>query len=93
MTAETKNKEWNMGTIPDFALQVREVEQNLASEWQYVQSGWQDRVADSFCHGVMEPYMRNFQQYVTGEGINGYGIAQLVQQMERHLMDMDALID
>lgn len=80
-----------MSNIPDFVIQVHEVEQNLKSEWESVQNGWQDNVAEDFGKGVMEPYMRNFQQYLTGEGINGYGLEQLLQQMDKHLQDMESL--
>lgn len=80
-----------MSNIPDFVRQVQEVEQKLNSEWQSVQEGWQDRVAEGFNEGTMVPYSKNFQQYITGEGMNGYGLEQLLQQMERHLQDMEAL--
>lgn len=80
-----------MGNIPDFVLRVQQVEQNLKGEWQSVQQGWQDCVAEGFNSGVIEPYSRNFQQYVTGEGISGYGLEQLLQQMDRHLQEMESL--
>lgn len=82
-----------MSTLPDFVAQVQEVEQKLKAEWQSVQEGWQDSVAEGFNVGVIEPYMLNFQQYVTGEGINGYGLEQLLQQMDRHLQDMNSLVN
>lgn len=80
-----------MSSIPDFVHQVQEVEQKLQAEWQSVQAGWQDSVAERFNEGVMIPYMKNFRQYITGEGISGYGLEQLLQQMERHLQDMASL--
>lgn len=80
-----------MSNTPDFVRQVQEVEQRLNSEWQTVRGGWQDCVAERFNEGVMIPYSRNFQQYITGEGITGYGLEQLLQQMERHLQDMESL--
>lgn len=78
-------------SIPDFVFQVQNVEQKLESEWQTVQQGWQDAVAHSFNDGVIEPYMLNFRQYITGEGISGYGLEQLLQQMDQHLQEMDSL--
>lgn len=80
-----------MNTTPNFALQVQETEKKLQSEWQTVREGWKDKVSEDFNIRVMEPYMRNFQQYVTGEGISGYGVEQLVQQMEKHMQDMDSV--
>lgn len=77
--------------MSDFVSQVQEVEQKLKAEWQTVQQDWKDRVAGSFDTGVMQPYMKNFQQYITGEGVTGYGIDQLMQQMEKHLRDMSPL--
>lgn len=82
-----------MSNIPDFVSQVQDVERKLKAEWQSVQEGWQDSVAERFNEGVMVPYSKNFQQYITGEGITGYGLEQLLQQMERHLQDMSSLID
>ena len=86
----TKNDK-TMSNIPDFVRQVQEVEQKLKAEWQSVQGGWQDGVAERFNEGVMVPYSRNFRQYITGEGITGYGLEQLMRQMERHLQDMGSL--
>ena len=63
----------------------------LKTEWHSVHAGWQDKIAEDFNVGIIEPYMRNFQQYVTGDGINGYGVEQLVQQMEKHMQDMASL--
>ncbi len=82
-----------MSNIPDFVSQVQDVERKLKAEWQSVQEGWQDSVAEKFNEGVMVPYSKNFQQYITGEGITGYGLEQLLQQMERHLQDMASLTD
>ena len=85
--------EKTMSNIPDFVRQVQEVEQKLQTEWQSVQEGWQDCVAEGFKEGTMVPYSKNFHQYITGESINGYGLERLLQQMERHLQDMALLIN
>lgn len=82
-----------MINTPDFVRQVQEVEQKLRTEWQSVREGWQDSVAEGFNEGAMEPYSKNFQQYITGEGISGYGLERLLQQMECHLQDMASLLD
>ena len=80
-----------MSNTPDFVHQVQDVEQKLRIEWQSVLEGWQDIVAEDFGSGVMEPYMRNFRQYLSGEGISGYGLDPLLLQMEMHLQDMTSL--
>ena len=80
-----------MSSTTDFVAQVRDVERKLTTEWQTVQQGWQDSVAESFDEGVMKPYMRNFQQYLSGEGLSGCGLEQLLQQMDRHLQEMNSL--
>ena len=82
-----------MNNTPDFVHQVQEIERNLTTEWQTVQEGWQDNVEEGFNEGVMTPYMRNFKQYITGEGICGYGLEQLLQQIERHQQEMASLIN
>ena len=76
---------------PDFVSQIKEVESNLNAQWQSTQDVWDDPVADRFRSGTMEPYSKNFQQYLTGEGINGYGIVELMHQMEKHLQEMSSL--
>lgn len=78
-------------SIPDFVSQVHNIEQKLESEWQTVQQGWQDAVAQRFNDEVMAPYMLNFRQYITGNGISGYGLEQLLQQMNQHQQKMDSL--
>lgn len=80
-----------MSNSPNFVYQVQEVERDLEIEWQSVQQGWRDDVAERFNEKIMDPYMRVFRQYITGEGITGYGIEQLLQQMERHLQDMASI--
>lgn len=80
-----------MSNTSDFVQQVQEVEQQLKTEWQSLQEGWQDCVAVGFNEGVMVPYLKIFQQYLSGEGINGYGLEQLLQQMDKHLQDMASL--
>jgi len=80
-----------MSNIPDFVLQIQEVERNLKAQWQIVQEEWCDSAAESFKNDIMEPYTRNFHQYITGEGIKGLGVDKLVQQMDKHLQDMESL--
>lgn len=80
-----------MSNIPDFVLQVQEVERNLKAKWQLVQEDWRDAAAESFNKDIMEPYSDNFRKYITGEGIKGYGLDKLVQQMDKHLQDMEKL--
>jgi hypothetical protein len=80
-----------MRGIPDFVPQVQDIERRLKSEWHTVQEGWQDSVAEGFNEGVMEPYVQNFHQYITGEGLDCYGLEQLLQQMDSHLQQMESL--
>ena len=80
-----------MSNIPDFVLQIQEVERNLKARWQVVQSDWRGATADSFNDGVIEPYCSNFHKYITGDGIKGLGVDQLMQQMDKHLNEMARL--
>ena len=86
-----KHKKKHMSNIPDFVLQIQEVERNLMAQWALVQEDWRDSAGESFQRDIMEPYTRNFHKYITGEGIKGYGVDKLVQQMDRHLQDMERL--
>ena len=80
-----------MSNIPDFVLQIQEAERNLKAHWQVVQQDWRGDTADSFNDGIMDPYCQNFQKYITGEGIKGYGVDQLMKQMDKHMQDMAQL--
>lgn len=78
-------------SVPDFVSDVCNVEQHLDSEWQTVKQVWQDDVARRFEVDIVEPYMRNFSQYIYGEGFCGMGLEQLLQQMEQHQQEMSSL--
>lgn len=80
-----------MSNIPDFVLQIQEAERNLKAQWQVVQQDWKLGTAQSFNDGVMDPYCLNFKRYITGEGLTGYGVDKLMQQMDKHLQDMSKL--
>lgn len=80
-----------MSNTPDFVLQIQEVEHSLSTKWQEVQTGWRDQVAERYKTGVMEPYSKNFNQYISGEGISGYGVAEMLQQIQKHLQEMASL--
>ena len=43
-----------MSNIPDFVLQIQEVERNLQARWQVVQEDWRDSAAESFKEDVMD---------------------------------------
>lgn len=77
-----------MSNIPDFVLQIQEAERNLKARWQVAQEDWKDAAAESFNDGIIDPYCKNFHQYITGEGITGFGVDKLMQQMDKHLHDM-----
>lgn len=80
-----------MSNTPDFVLQIQEVEQGLNAKWQEAQQVWRDNVAERFRTTIMEPYTKNFNKYLTGEGINGCGVADLMQKMSMHLQEMSSL--
>lgn len=80
-----------MSNIPDFVLQVQEVERKLNAQWQETQRDWKDQVAERFKTNILEPYTQNFHQYISGDGISGYGVAELLQKMQQHLQEMSSL--
>lgn len=82
-----------MSNVSSFVTQVQNVEQQLQSEWMAVQKVWCDSVGDNFGTGVMVPYMRNFPMYISGDGSEGLGLDVLLKQMDKHLQDMDSILD
>ena len=80
-----------MGNIPDFVLQIQEAERNLKAKWQMVQNDWRGQAANNFNSGVMEPYTANFHKYITGDGIRGCGVDDLMKRMDKHMQAMAKL--
>lgn len=80
-----------MSNIPDFVLQIQEVERNLKATWEVVHEDWRDAAAQSFNDDVMSIYVSNFSRYITGDNLTGYGVDELMQQMDKHLQDMAEL--
>lgn len=77
-----------MSNIPDFVLQIQEVERNLKATWTVVKDDWRDSVAQQYNDYVIDIYVENFSKYITGNGIKGYGIDDLMSQMDKHMQDM-----
>jgi len=75
----------------EFTLRVQEVEHDLNAKWQLAQEDWRDLAAEQFKTNIMEPYSRNFQQYISGEGISGYGLTELMLQIDKYLNEMSLL--
>ena len=80
-----------MSNIPDFVLQIQEVERNLKARWRVVKTGWNGAAADSFDSNVMSKFSLYIEQYITGNGITGLGVDKLLSQMDKHLVDMQQL--
>lgn len=77
--------------IPDFVLQIQEVERNIKAEWKVTHEDWQDESGQNFDEGIMQPYFLIFNQYITGDGIKGFGVDDLMKQMDKHLQEMEKL--
>ena len=80
-----------MSNIPDFVLQIQEAERNLRARWKVTQNDWRGGAADSYNENVMEPYFRYFYRYVKGEDLKGYGVDELMKQMDKHMKDMEEI--
>lgn len=80
-----------MSNIPDFVLQIQEVERNLKARWRVVKTGWNGAAADSFDSNVMSKFSLYIEQYITGKGITGLGVDKLLSQMDKHLEGMQQL--
>lgn len=80
-----------MSNIPDFVMQIEEVERNLKAQWQLTNMNWNDRVAVKYKEGVFDAYCKFFERYITGEDIRGYGVDDLMKKMNEHLEKMAEL--
>ncbi|MBQ9587152.1 MAG: hypothetical protein IJK36_06895 [Bacteroidales bacterium] len=81
-----------MPNNPDFVNKTREVQSLVEQQWLSVRQGWKDSVASGFNDGAMVPFLHFFDQYITGEGISGLGLEQLLSQMDNHLQEMNSLL-
>lgn len=80
-----------MSNIPDFVQQIQEIERNLKAQWNVTRQIWLDQQAERFDESVMQPFCQNFQDYITGNNLTGYGVDELVKRMDKHLQDMSSL--
>ena len=74
----------------NFIQQVQVIERELRARWDSVHEGWQDSVTEGFSNGTMDSYMQNFSKYLDGYE-SCYGLKYLINQMEKHLGDMEEL--
>lgn len=82
-----------MANIPDFVLQVQEVERQLLAQLDDARQDWGegDVVRQRFEEQVFEPYCQKIRDYLDGTNIKDEGLNALMVSMSQHLDDMSEL--
>jgi hypothetical protein len=81
-----------MSNIPDFVLQIKEVERQLRSQMEATAEDWRDRKKEEYYQAYMEEYCNDIDTYITGKGnITGMGVNDLVVFCDRKLQEMERL--
>jgi hypothetical protein len=78
--------------IPDYVLQVQEIQRNLESQSIVTQENWQDSVAQRFYGNFIKKYDDKIYLYIHGGmDITGKGLDELLQFFDQKQNEMSQL--
>lgn len=83
--------------IPDFALQIQEIEMLLASKQQYLDSVWVDGVNRKYNEVFVSVYKESYDKYLQGDsiinsvGMKGMGLNDLLEFLDKKGSEMESL--
>jgi hypothetical protein len=78
--------------IPDFVLQMQEIEQNLQSQCEATKNQWQDSVAKRFYNNFIEEYSEKTKSYLFGAiNMRGMGLDDLLKYIDCKQNEMKEL--
>ncbi len=81
-----------MSNIPDFVLQIEEVERQLRTQMEVTADDWRDRKKDEYYQKYMDPYCERIETYINGgTNMKGMGINELVVFCDNKLQEMENL--
>lgn len=77
--------------IPDYVRQIQEIERQFGSQAAVTAEKWSDDVAKRFYYKFVDRYSKDMHSYLTGEGITGKGLDDLLRFVEQKANEMTAL--
>jgi len=79
-----------MSNIPDFVLQVEEIERQLKTQMEATADDWRDRKKDEYYQKYMDPYCERIETYINGgDNMKGKGVNDLVVFCDTKLQEME----
>lgn len=81
-----------MSNIPDFVLQVEEVERQLKTQMEVTADDWRDRKKDEYYQKYLDTYCESIETYINGgSDMTGMGVNDLVVFCDNKLQEMERL--
>jgi hypothetical protein len=78
--------------IPDYVLQVQEIQRNLETQTIVTRENWQDSVAQRFYDNFIQKYEDTIYLYIHGGiGITGMGLDELLRFFDQKQNEMSQL--
>lgn len=81
-----------MSNIPDFAMQVQEVQRQIEAQSDVTAQDWKDAVQKRYYDNYMNAYKEKMEFYIHGgSGISGKGINELLVFLDEQMQKMEVL--
>lgn len=81
-----------MSNIPDFAMQVQEVQRQIEAQSDVTAQDWKDAVQQRYYDNYMNAYKEMMELYIYGgSGISGKGINDLLVFLDEQMQKMEQL--
>lgn len=81
-----------MSNIPDFAMQVQEVQRQIEAQSDVTAQDWKDAVQKRYYDNYMNAYKEKMELYIHGgSGISGKGINELLVFLDEQMQKMEKL--
>ena len=81
-----------MSNIPDFAMQVQEVQRQIEAQSDVTAQDWKDAVQQRYYDNYMNTYKEKMELYIHGgSGISGKGINDLLVFLDEQMQKMEQL--
>lgn len=81
-----------MSNIPDFAMQVQEVQRQIEAQSDVTAQDWKDAVQQRYYGNYMNAYKEKMELYIHGgSGISGKGINELLVFLDEQMQKMEEL--
>ncbi len=81
-----------MSNIPDYVLQVQEVERQIEAQSAATAEDWKDAVQERYYTNFMDAYREKIELYIYGGmGMTGKGLNDLLVFLDKKMQEMEAV--